>query len=163
MFGRLSRAFLLFAPFVWGFVLSTASSQEQPSSAEGATGNQSSTSPELAQPLGNFRQLKNGMTYQDVIKTLGAPAERKEFESRREVVWIYGADKIFFKEGKTFAWTNSGRSISEGLASSSARSYFVAKPAEDESVKKILGEILDDRAPTKDLPEVQTPAPTNSQ
>lgn len=86
-----------------------------------------------------------GMTYHEVVKSFGAPQVRREYETRREVVWQYGTKKIFFREGRVIAWSGfvaaaelptekAQGSISTASASSAVR--------DEQSIREVLEEIL---------------------
>lgn len=50
-------------------------------------------------------QLRQGMSFYDVLKAWGPPREKKESEAKREEVWQYESGKVIFQDGKAVAWT----------------------------------------------------------
>ncbi len=66
-------------------------------------------------------ELKNSMSYYDVMKLWGPPKEKVEKESKREDVWVYSDSKVIFSQGKVVAWMRlDGSSLSDGITQAKA-------------------------------------------
>lgn len=139
---------LFFAVFLFcGFFLDNLMAQsEEDRSASGASA--------IPIPAEVFYELKQDMSFYDVVRLLGAPLEKKESETKREDVWLYPEQKVFFHEGKVVAWTSlqpvkvelmDGR---EGELENTSNDGTITvfpreRKADAQGVEKILDELME--------------------
>ena len=82
-----------------------------------------------------------------VLEHWGAPKEKIEYESKREVVWLYTDKQVSFSEGKVKSWkTKDGKSVdANSLASEKAevaKKQIEPEKESDYVVEEILDELL---------------------
>ena len=100
-------------------------------------------------------ELKHGMSFYDVLKSLGTPQEKLEREAQREEVWIYANRKIIFQEGKVVAWSD-GTSPKHAPQQPSTALADAKVQSDPKQVESLLGEILSDLNSKQEAPP---PAP----
>lgn len=120
---------------------------------------QAAATPEQRNPERSIHLLRHGMSYHEVVKTLGAPNERKEMESKRSATWEYGKAKVFFREGRVVAWTSDDARSETSLDTERAvgRPIEQQSPREasdEETIRSLLGEIMDSSQGAAVAPQV---------
>ena len=90
-----------------------------------------------------------GMTYQQVLKSWGAPLEKRELETKREDVWLYSSKSVTFKEGRVIeisdTWSGDQSAALSKTAGQEPSPPPVMKPSrepEGKVVEEILTEIM---------------------
>lgn len=55
----------------------------------------------------------SGMSYYQVIKQLGPPSKKQEYQSKHQDIWHYADMRITFKDGEVVRWEDSKRSSAD--------------------------------------------------
>jgi hypothetical protein len=88
--------------------------------------------------------LRDGMSMTEVLQNWGPPAERQEFEAKRENTWRYTNSTVRFHDGKVVGWGKSQKLPEpESAAISIPLPPRLAKKIEmkDSTVEEILSEL----------------------
>ena len=94
-------------------------------------------------------KLELHMGYADVLTRWGPPVEKREFESKREDLWLYGEEKVIFRNGKVIAWSDAPSSPSKRMAAQAEKKLRLDKSSkgrdlEDSKKEQAVEEILED-------------------